>query len=343
MATMKQVAERAGVSTSTVSHVINNTRSVSEDVRTRVLAVIEEMHYIPSAVARSLKNDKTTTISVSVPDNTHPGCAELLRGIEDAAFAVGYNIMLCNAHEDAQRQAAQLRGLIEKRIDGLVVMAGGTGDALAPLLSGQRIPIVLADHEVAGADTDFIGLDHEAAGHAATRHLLDLGHRRIACLAGPAFHPAGREALAGCRRALGEAGLALEPAYLRHASPDCEGGHDAARALLALPQPPTALFACNGLMALGALCAAREAGVEVPGRLSVVGGDDLGAAAYAAPRLSAVDQPAYALGRALTDLLIARIRGDQQPRRRQRLQGRLVLRRSTGRAHAQPVLAATGS
>ena len=130
MATMKQVAERAGVSTSTVSHVINNTRAVSEDVRTRVQAVIEEMRYIPSAVARSLKNDKTYTIGVSVPDNTHPGIAELLRGIEDAAFAVGYNIMLCNGHEDAQRQAAHLRGLIEKRIDGLVLVGGSTSRQL---------------------------------------------------------------------------------------------------------------------------------------------------------------------------------------------------------------------
>ena len=337
MATMKQVAQRAGVSTSTVSHVINKTRAVNEDVRARVQAVIEEMQYIPSAVARSLKNDKTYTIGVSLPDNTQPGCAELLRGIEDAAFAVGYSIMLCNSYEDPQRQAAQLRGLIEKRIDGLVVMAGSARDELAPLLGGQRLPIVLADHEVAGVEADFIGLDHEATGYLATRHLVELGHRRIACIAGPANAPDSRERLAGCRRALGEAGLEL--AELIHASPDGEGGHDAARCLLALPKPPTAVFACNDLMALGALCAAREAGVQ----LSVVGGDDLGMAAYAVPRLTTVAQPAYELGRKLTDVLIGRIRGSEEARVHRRLQGRLVVRASTARVQGRELQLAVGA
>ena len=262
MATMKQVAERAGVSTSTVSHVINNTRAVSDDVRKRVLAVIEEMRYIPSAVARSLKNDKTYTIGVSVPDNTHPGLAQLLRGIEDAAFAVGYNIMLCNGYEDAQRQAAQLRGLIEKRIDGLVLVGGSTRGQLAPLLASQSLPIVLADHEVPGLEADFIGLDHEAAGYAAGRHLIELGHRRIACLAGPERQPAGQERLAGFRRALREAGIELGPAYLLHGDADCEGGHAAARRLLALPLPPSARRVVRGPGS-----GPRPAGPAVGGRL----------------------------------------------------------------------------
>lgn len=340
MATMKQVAKRAGVSTSTVSHVINNTRAVSGDVRKRVQAVIDEMRYIPSAVARSLKNDKTHTIGVSVPDNTNPAFAELLRGVEDAAFAVGYNIVLCNGYEDPRRQAAHLRGLIEKRIDGLVLVAGSAGQELAPLLADQRVPIVLADHEVAAVDTDVIGLDHEATGYAATRHLLELGHRRIACVAGPARQPAGQERLAGFRRALREAGIEPDPDYLVHGDPDCQGGHDAARQLLALPTPPTALFACNDLMALGALCAAQEAGVAVPAGLSVVGGDDLGMAAFTTPRLTTVAQPTYDMGRQLAELLLRRIRGDQQPRRRERLQGRLVVRHSTARPQARQALAA---
>lgn len=340
MATMKQVAERAGVSTSTVSHVINNTRSVSDDVRKRVQAVIEEMRYIPSAVARSLKNDKTYTIGVSVPDNTHPSFAELLRGIEDAAFAVGYNIMLCNGHDDPQRQASHLRGLIEKRIDGLVLVGGSTRDQLAPLLASQHLPIVLADHEVPGLDADFIGLDHEATGYAATRHLIELGHRRIACLAGPEGQPAGQERLAGCRRALREAGIELGDAYLVHGEADCQGGHDAVRRLLALPVPPSALFACNAMLALGALCAAQEAGLELPGQLSVTGGDDLGAAAFAMPRLTTVAQPVYDMGRRLADLLFQRIRGEGGARRHERLQGRLLVRQSTAHPQARRVLAA---
>ncbi|WP_313031658.1 LacI family DNA-binding transcriptional regulator [Massilia alkalitolerans] len=329
MATMKQVAERVGVSTSTVSHVINGTRAVSEAVRRQVLATIEEMGYIPNAMARSLKNDKSHTIGVSIPDNTHPCFAELLRGIEDAAFEVGYNIMLCNGYGDVQRQATHLRSLTEKRIDGLILVAGSARDELAPLLAGQRVPIVLADHEVPAVDTDFIGLDHEATGHAATRHLIELGHRRIACVAGPRAEPHSLERIAGLRRALMDAGLSLPAAYLVHATPDCGGGHDAVRGLLALDNPPTAVFACNDLMALGGLCAAQEAGVAVPGQLSVVGGDDLGMAAFATPRLSSVTQPTHALGRQLTELLVGRIRGDARPRMRRRLQGSLVVRQST--------------
>jgi len=340
MATMKQVAERAGVSTSTVSHVINNTRAVSDDVRKRVLAVIEEMRYIPSAVARSLRNDKTYAIGVSVPDNTHPRFAELLRGIEDAAFAVGYNIMPCNGHGEAQRQAAHLRGLIEKRIDGLVLVGGSTRDQLAPLLASQSLPIVLADHEVPGVDADFIGLDHEAAGYAATRHLIELGHRRIACLAGPERQPAGQERLAGFKRALREAGIEPNAAYFVHGEADCQGGYDAARRLLALPVRPSALFACNDLMALGALCAAQEEGLDLPAQLSVIGCDDLGAAAFAVPRLSTVAQPAYEMGRQAAELLFRRIRGEGGTRRRERLPGQLVVRQSTSHPQARRVLAA---
>jgi LacI family transcriptional regulator len=326
---MKQVAERAGVSTSTVSHVINGTRAVSEDVRTRVLGVIEEMGYIPNAMARSLKNDKTHTIGVSVPDNTHAAMAELLRGIEDAAFEVGYNIMLCNGYEDPQRQAAHLRSLIEKRIDGLVLVPGAGGEELAPLLANQGVPIILADHVAQPVDTDFIGMDHEHTGYIATRHLIELGHRRIACIAATMSDPSGMARVEGCRRALREAGLELAPDYLLHGAVDCQSGHDAARTLLALPEPPTALFACNDLMALGALCAAREAGVDVPGTLSVIGGDDLGVAAFAQPRLTTVDQPSYEMGRRLAGLLLQRIRGEALPRRDERLQGRLVVRSST--------------
>jgi len=331
---MKQVAERAGVSTSTVSHVINGTRAVSEDVRTRVLATIDAMGYIPNAMARSLKNDKSHTIGVSIPDNTNPCFAELLRGIEDAAFEVGYTIMLCNGYEDAQRQAAHLRSLTEKRIDGLILVAGAARGELAPLLASQRVPIVLADHEVPAVDTDFIGLDHEATGYAATRHLIELGHRRIACVAGPQGEPHSLERVAGLRRALDEEGIDLPSAYLVHGAPDCAGGHDALRGLLALDSPPTAVFACNDLMALGSLCAAQEAGLAVPAQLSVVGGDDLGMAAFATPRLTSVAQPTHALGRQLTELLVSRIRGDGGPRCHQRLQGSLVVRQSTGNPQA---------
>jgi LacI family transcriptional regulator len=153
MATMKQVAERAGVSISTVSHVINNTRVVSDDVRQRVLGIIDEMRYIPSAVARSLKNDKTKTIGVLVPNSSNPYFAELIRWIEEASFELGYNIILCNAHGSERKQTAYLRLLMEKRIDGLVLIASGADDERDLLLHNPSVPIVQLERALPGLDS----------------------------------------------------------------------------------------------------------------------------------------------------------------------------------------------
>ena len=152
MATMKQVAQRAGVSISTVSHVVNGTRVVSSDVRQRVLGIIDEMRYVPSAVARSLKNDNTNTIGVLVPNNSNPYFAELIRWLEDAAFQLGYSIILCNAHGNGQKQAAYLRLLMEKRIDGMVLVASGADDERDSLLHHRAVPIVQLERALPGLD-----------------------------------------------------------------------------------------------------------------------------------------------------------------------------------------------
>jgi LacI family transcriptional regulator len=331
MATMKQVAERAGVSTSTVSHVINNTRVVSEDVRERVLSIIAEMRYIPSAVARSLKNDKTHTIGMMVPNNSNPYFAELIQGIEDAAFKLGYNVILCNAYDDPKKQAAYLRVLMQKRIDGLILVASGADDELARLLRDQSVPIVLVDREVAGVEADFVEADHETGGHQATRYLIELGHRDIACVAGPSDLPPSRDRVAGYLRALKEAGLKFKREYLVRSDFTSEGGFSAFQQLLALKSPPTAIFASNDLMAIGGLCAAAEARVKVPQELSVVGYDDIALASFTTPRLTRMAQPKYAMGQLITKVLLDRIAGKDQPLRRELLQTFLVARQSAAR------------
>lgn len=329
MATMKQVAERAGVSTSTVSHVINNTRKVSNDVRERVLAIIAETRYIPSAVARSLKNDRTNTIGMMVPNSSNPYFAELIQGIEDAAFKLSYNIILCNAYDDPIKQAAYLRVLLEKRIDGLILVSSGADAALADLLRTANVPMVLVDREVAGVEADFIESNHEEGGYLATRYLVNLGHRRIGCVSGPAELQPSRDRVAGYRRALAEAGIEDDPAYLLHSDFTSEGGFNAFGKLLALPSPPTAIFASNDLMAIGGICAAAEAKVRVPQQLSVVGYDDIALASYSTPRLTTVAQPKYAMGEMITHLLLERIAGGHLPLRRELLKTRLVERQST--------------
>jgi LacI family transcriptional regulator len=328
MATMKQVAERAGVSISTVSHVINNTRVVSDDVRQRVLGIIDEMRYIPSAVARSLKNDKTNTIGVLVPNSSNPYFAELIRWIEDAAFELGYNIILCNAH-GAQKQMAYLRLLMEKRIDGLILAASGADDEQDVLLRHEAVPIVQLERALPGLDADLILAAQEEGGYQATRHLIELGHREIACVSGPADLPRTRERVGGFLRAMAEAGLTVTPDRIVHEEFTSAGGHAAFMRLLGQPERPTAVFVTSDLMALGGLCAAGAAGVRVPAQLSVVGYDDIAGAGYALPPLTTVAPPKRDMARLAMELLIDRIRGVHVPLRAIALPSTLVTRAST--------------
>jgi LacI family transcriptional regulator len=329
MATMKQVAERAGVSISTVSHVINNTRVVSDDVRQRVLGIIDELRYIPSAVARSLKNDKTKTIGVLVPNSSNPYFAELIRWIEDAAFQRGYNIILCNAHGADHKQTAYLRLLMEKRIDGLVLVASGADDEQDLLLHHPAVPIVQLERALPGLDADLILAGEEEGAYQATRYLIELGHRAIACVSGPAALPRTRERVGGFLRAMAQAGLDAPPERMVHDAFTSAGGHAAFTRLLAQAQPPTAVFVASDLMALGGLCAAGCAGVHVPGQLSVIGYDDIGGVDYASPPLTTVAPPKREMARLAIEQLIARIKGGAIPLRSTALDSRLVVRAST--------------
>jgi LacI family transcriptional regulator len=330
---MKQVAERAGVSISTVSHVINNTRVVSDEVRRRVLGIIDELRYVPSAVARSLKNDKTNTIGVLVPNSSNPYFAELIRWIEDAAFELGYNIILCNAHGGGHKQTAFLRLLMEKRIDGLVLVASGADDEQDLLLRHESVPIIQLERALPGLGADLILSGQEDGAWQATRHLIELGHRNIACVSGPADLPRSRERVGGFMRAMGEAGLPVPESAIVHAEFTSAGGHAAFGSLLARPQRPTAVFVTSDLMAIGVLCAACGAGVRVPDELSVVGYDDIGGACYAAPPLTTIAPPKREMARLAIRQLIERIRGGHEPQRRVALASSLVVRASTAPLH----------
>ena len=332
MATMKQVAEKARVSTTTVSHVINNTRVVSEDARERVLSVIQELRYIPSAVARSLKNDKTQTLGMMIPNNSNPYFAEVIQGIEDESFRLGYNIILCNSYDDPKKQAAYTRVLMEKRIDGLILVSSGIDLELTQLLADEAIPKVLVDREVPGVAADFIEADHEQGGYLATKYLLDLGHRRIACVSGPKTLLPSGDRVSGYLRALKEAGIEPDSDYLAHSDFTSQGGFSAFQQLLALPHPPTAIFASNDLMAIGGLCAAQQAGMRIPEELSVVGYDDIALASFSTPPLTTIAQPKYEIGVLTARVLVNRIVNAELPFRREMLQTELIMRQSTGPA-----------
>ena len=191
--------------------------------------------------------------------------------------------------------------------------------------------MVLVDREVPGVEADFIESNHEEGGYLATRYLVELGHRRIACVSGPEHLQPSRDRVAGYRQALQEAHIAFDPVLLVYSDFTSEGGFNAFGDLLKLPMPPSAIFASNDLMAIGGICAAAEAKVNVPQQLSVIGYDDIALASYSTPRLTTMSQPKYAMGEMITRLLLARIAGGHLPLRRELLQTTLVERQSTAR------------
>jgi LacI family transcriptional regulator len=334
MATIKDVARDAKVSVTTVSHVVNKTRFVSSDACVRVLAAIESLGYVPSALARSLKNNRTHTVGMIIPNNSNPYFAEIIRGIEDTCFNAGFNVMLCNSDDDPQKQGQYIRVLTEKQVDGLIVLSSGGDDELGRHLKQVKMPLVLVDREVENLGADLVEVNHEAGGWLATRHLLELGHRRIGCITGPLGLSSSSQRLGGFERAMREAGHAVPNELLYHSDFTSAGGHTAMQALMKLGRPPTALFACNDLMAFGAISAASSAGLVLPRDVSVIGFDDIALAAYCSPPLTTIAQPKQTLGALAARMLLARIVEPDRVFQRDILEPSLCLRQSTAKLSA---------
>jgi LacI family transcriptional regulator len=329
--TIRDVATRAGVSSTTVSHVINDTRPVSADLRSRVEAAMAELGFQPNALARSLRRKRTHTLGLIVPDSANPFFAEVGRGIEDTSFANGFSVILCNSDGDPARELLYMDLLVQKQVDGVLFVPTGDQARLAATLRTRNIPVVVIDRDVPDAPIDRVHIDNVAGGYLATRHLLDLGHRRIGYIGGPPHLSPVPHRNAGYRQALQEAGLTVDEGLVIDGNFRDVGGYEGAQALLALADPPTAIFAGNDLMAIGALAASREAGVAVPDELSIVGFDDIHLAGYINPPLTTIAQPKYELGVIAAELLFARLAQSDLPPQRRLLQAQLVVRQSTAR------------
>ena len=332
MATIRHVAQHAGVSVTTVSHVVNTTRHVSKAVSDRVDLAIRELGYVPSAVARSLKSNSTRTLGMLIPNSSNPYFAEIVRAVEDRCFAAGYTLILCNTDDAPQRQSVYLKVLAERRIDGLIVVSTGDDEALVAQLHGLKMPAVLLDREIDDPGCDLVETAHKEGGLLAMRHLLALGHTDIACIAGPAHVSAGEQRVEGWRQALAEAGVATDAPPSRGGFTS-QGGYEAMQSILQATgqKRPTAVFVCNDLMAIGALRAAHEAGVHVPDALSVVGFDDIELSAYTCPPLTTVAQPKDRIGALAVDMLLERLRGQRLETSKVMLQPELRVRSSTAR------------
>ena len=329
MATIKDVAALAGISYTTVSHVLNKTRPVSEPVRLKVEEAIARLDYVPSAVARSLKAKSTATIGLLVANSLNPYFAELARGIEDYCERNNYCVILCNCDDDPDKQRSYLRVLLEKRVDGLVVASAGGDAGLASGLAGVRTPMVIVDRSLEGIDADLVRIDHEQGAYLATRHLLDLGHRAIACIGGPAITSVAHMRKAGYLRALSEAGVTPNDDWMIESDFSCTGGYEAAGRLLSGGRP-SAIFACNDMMGIGVLRAAAERHIRVPEQLSVIGFDDVQMSRYVYPALTTVGQSILQLGETAAQVLLRRIATPQQAVEQLIVAPNIVLRESTG-------------
>jgi len=329
MVNIKDVALRADVSVTTVSHVVNGTRFVKDGTRLRVEEAVRVLGYVPSGVARSLKNNATHTFGMLIPNNSNPYFAEILRGVEDRCFAAGYNVILCNSNDDAKRQAAYLRVLAEKRIDGLVLVTSHRDAVLKSALGELKIPVVLLDREIPGLVCDLVEVDHVSGGSIATRHLLELGHPSVACISGPPDLSPSTQRRAGWKMALLQGGVERREGDLARGDFSSRGGYLAMQVLLRRKPRPSAVFVCNDLMAFGALAAAHEAGVAVPRQLSIVGFDDIELAAFSIPALTTVAQPKQQIGTMAAELLLERMQGIGSETRRVILEPQLKVRAST--------------
>jgi len=333
-ASIRDVAARAGVSVTTVSHTLNGTRFVSEQARAKVHEAAHALGYVPSEVARGLKHNTTRTLGMLVPNNSNPYFAEIIRGVEHHSFAAGYSLLLCNSNDDVRQQADHLRVLAERRVDGIVLVASGDDGAIVAVCKDLRLPLVLVDREIETIAVDLIEVDHAAGGELATAHLLGLGHAGVACIGGPSDLRASHQREAGWRRALDKAGIVPRADEVVRGDFGPASGAAAMRRLLQAPRPPTAVFVCNDMMAIGALHAAHEAGIAVPAQLSVVGFDDIELAAYTSPPLTTVAQPKEAIGTGAAGLLLERLRDGRTEPRRTVLQPALHLRSSTAEPRA---------
>ena len=329
--TMRDVARLAGVSTSTVSAVVNENVPVSDDRKQRVLRAMSALHYQPDEIARSLKKGRTRAIGVVVPDITNAFYPEVVRGVEEAALAQGYAVFLCDSQEDAAKENDHLLALFSRRVDGVLLACCSDSIAYETTLR-LHVPCVFVDRLPASKGEGTVSTDNVQAGYMAARHLLDLGHRRIAMIVGLLSLSPHRDRLEGFRKAMQEANLPIRDEYLVQGDVQIEGGFDAAQQLLALETKPSAVMVSNNKLLLGLLQALDEKKIRVPQQMSVVGFDDYAWNKYFSPSVTAIAQPTFEMGRQAFGLLFQFMHPDDatdSASRHLRLAAELRVRNST--------------
>jgi len=311
MSSIKDVAREAGVSTATVSHVINKTRFVSDEVRARVEQAIEECRYYPNAHARSLASGTSKILGLVISDISNPFFPELVKSIERTAFEYGYDVILSNTNYEAARASHYVRRFIERKVAGVALMTSEMDKSLIEELARREVAVVFLDSGETGLHMSNLRVGYDEGIKQAILHLIELGHRRIAFVSGPAHLHSANRRLEAFRQTMRDV-LPNAPELIFQGDFKIEGGKRAALEILAAKDLPTAVVAANDLMAFGAISEFRAAGLSVPRDISIVGFDDIAFASLTEPALTTVNLPRRELGRMAVEALMATLSSPTQ-------------------------------
>jgi LacI family transcriptional regulator, galactose operon repressor len=343
--TLKELALRARVHPSTISRVANHDPGlrIAPATRARIEALLRETEYRPNGLARGLKLRQTLVLAVVIPDITNPLFAALFRGIEDAAAPAGYNVLLCNTDGSPDRERSHLHTLTARRVDGVVLASSFLKDPAVRWLRHHDLPYVLVNRFSDEGQDPFVGSDDLVGARLATQHLVGLGHRRIAHLAGPATVSTGVLRRRGYLGALADAGLAAEPALTVEAGYMEDGGARAAERVLGRRPRPTAIFAVTDMTAVGAYGQARRMGLRIPEEIAIVGYNDVPLAARLDPGLTTVHVPVHEFGTVAARLLLEQIATETRPPRQVIFTPELIVRGSSVPGYGKQTFARAAS
>ncbi len=328
--TIKQVAKEAGVTPSVVSRIINNDESLSvrDSTRERVISVIEKLNYKPNAIARSLRVKHTKTIAMLIPDIANQFWPEVIKGAQLSASEQGYSLFLCSTDEDPDKELEYIELAVQKQTDGLLIASIYIEDKTIDIVNQHRIPFVLINRNTKDAKHSFVGADDFKGTCLAMEHLIEKGHKKIAIIAGLLYTDTGLERLRGYRMSLNRAGISIPPEYIVEAGFEESNGYEAMKKLISLSDRPTAVFASNDSLAVGALAAAAESGIRVPDDISIISFNDTWIAKRMTPPLTSVHVSLKNMGYFAAELLIKKINGEEPEKDKIILSPELVIRKS---------------
>lgn len=329
MATVKDVAEKSGVSVSTVSHVINGTRFVSEELKAKVREAMDHLDYKPNLAARTLRTKRSNILGLIIADITNPYYSEMAWNIEYLGNLQNYTVMLCNSEGKPLKEEFYINRLLEMQADGIIIISSKIHQEKLEEMVGNDLPVILIDKHDAGIHMDLISIDEFEGGKLATEHLIALGHQRIACINGVSENYLNIHRLRGYQTTMENAGLEIDGRYMISSDFDVVAGFRNAQNLLEMDKRPTAIFATGDLIAYGVIQAAFQMGIQVPQDLSVVGFDDVYLSKYFIPPLTTIKQPIYEISEAAVDCFFDRMENSQKTGRTIHYNVHLEVRGST--------------